>query len=128
MNSSIYLGEHIDYALFGCFPAAIERDILIACGPRTEPHHTQGSVIAENLYPKYTRQVFHPVRKLSVSGTDDIPECAVHVEEWHMDIDTKQLKWESYVKAGYYVSFLVHAVFAFADQTYIGCSESLLRF
>lgn len=65
------------------------------------------------MYPKYTRQVFHPARKLSVSGTSgakDVPEEAVHVEEWHMDIDTKQLKWESYVKAGYYVglSFMLH--------------------
>lgn len=48
-----------------------------------------------------------PARKLSVSaagGGSDIPEEAVHAEEWHMDIDTKQLRWESYVKAGYYVS------------------------
>jgi galactokinase len=115
-------GEHIDYTLFGCFPAAIERDILIACAPRsvrtspssyssqTEPcpelQRVSGSVVAENLHGKYSRQTFVPARKLSVAGTSgakDIPEDDVHVEEWHLDIDTKQLRWESYVKAGYYV-------------------------
>jgi hypothetical protein len=25
--------------------------------------------------------------------------------EWHLDIDKKELRWESYVKAGYYVGF-----------------------
>jgi hypothetical protein len=47
-----------------------------------------------------------PARRLSVTGTsggNDVPEDIVHVEEWHLDIDTKQLRWESYVKAGYYV-------------------------
>lgn len=31
-------------------------------------------------------------------------EDVVHVEQWHLDIDTSQLRWESYIKAGYYVS------------------------
>ena len=26
----------------------------------------------------------------------------VHVKEWHLDIDPRELRWESYVKAGYY--------------------------
>lgn len=46
-----------------------------------------------------------PARKLSATGTSggkDVPENAVHAEQWHLDIDTKQLRWESYVKAGYY--------------------------
>lgn len=106
-------GEHIDYALFGCFPAAVERDILIACAPRSKAESSQnisshgpGSVVADNMYAKYKRQIFRPARKLSVSGASggkDVPETAVHVEEWDLDIDTKQLRWESYVKAGYYV-------------------------
>ncbi|CAK5268211.1 unnamed protein product [Mycena citricolor] len=88
------IGEHIDYALFGVLPAAIERDILIACAPRdvpdtpSEPHHDPGSVIAENLYAKYTRQIF-------------APQADVHVEGWHLEIPA-QLRWENYVKAGYY--------------------------
>jgi hypothetical protein len=27
--------------------------------------------------------------------------------EWHLDIDKKELRWESYVKAGYYVGALI---------------------
>ena len=26
----------------------------------------------------------------------------VNVKEWHLDIDPRELRWESYVKAGYY--------------------------
>jgi galactokinase len=31
----------------------------------------------------------------------------VHVEQWHLGIDKKQLRWESYVKAGYYVRLML---------------------
>jgi galactokinase len=100
-------GEHIDYALFGVLPAAIERDILIACAPRevpsvpstTETHHAPGSVVVDNLHPNYSRQIFAPAPKPKSSDTDE----EVHVEGWHLDINTQQLRWESYVKAGYYV-------------------------
>ncbi|KAL4261070.1 Galactokinase [Pleurotus pulmonarius] len=102
------IGEHIDYALFGAFPAAVERDILIACAPRSatirgpsqelEPYQTSGSVIIENLHSRYPRQVFAPSRRATTGSGSD----AVHAEEWHLEINPKELRWESYVKAGYY--------------------------
>ncbi|KAK2459880.1 hypothetical protein APHAL10511_008080 [Amanita phalloides] len=90
------IGEHIDYSLLGVLPAAIERDILIACAPHdstnsqkfaSEGYRSPGSVIIENIHAKYTRQVFAPARK---------------AQGWDIDINTKELRWESYVKAGYY--------------------------
>ncbi|TDL25723.1 galactokinase gal [Rickenella mellea] len=80
------IGEHIDYALFGVFPAAVERDILMAVAGREE--HDPGRITADNLDGKYSRQTFAPIKN--------------HVQEWELDIDKTQLRWESYVKAGYY--------------------------
>lgn len=74
---------------------------MIAIGrrPNLYAEDAPGSVVAENVQTKYTRQVFAPAprRRASVS------EEEVRLEEWHLDINTKQLRWESYVKAGYYV-------------------------
>ncbi|KAI9000650.1 galactokinase gal [Trametes punicea] len=107
------IGEHIDYVLFGCFPAAIERDILIACGSSlsgsgtsTPSAHARGGVKAENLDPKYKPQHFIPMFK-SATGPSAAEEADaatnVHAEAtWHLDIDKRELRWESYVKAGYY--------------------------
>ncbi|KAK0205077.1 ribosomal protein S5 domain 2-type protein [Desarmillaria ectypa] len=96
------IGEHIDYCLFGVLPAAIERDVLIACAPKT--HADPGYVVADNLQEKYTKQAFKPSskRKDSVSSISSIDDEDVHAEEWHLEINTAELRWESYVKAGYY--------------------------
>lgn len=53
------IGEHIDYALFGVCPMAVEQDVLIACGPQPggERH---GLVNARNLQPKYEPKEFWP--------------------------------------------------------------------
>jgi hypothetical protein len=42
--------------------------------------------------------VFAPALKAKPVNIDD----EVHVEGWHLDIP-QQLRWENYVKAGYYV-------------------------
>ncbi|KAI0027378.1 galactokinase gal [Vararia minispora EC-137] len=83
------IGEHIDYALFGVLPAAVERDILIACAPRAGGADLDGGVRAQNVAAQYTPAEFAPAR-----GAQD--------GQWFLAIDPKALRWESYVKAGYY--------------------------
>lgn len=87
------IGEHIDYALFGVFPAAIERDILIALAPR--PLNDKPGVVVANAGSKYTEQTFTPSRVIASAGPQD-------QDAWLIDINTKELRWDSYVKAGYY--------------------------
>jgi galactokinase len=102
------IGEHIDYALFGVFPAAIERDILLACGPSDPRGLPHGAVSVQNLDHRFPPRSFSPVCNHSVGR--EVVENEVGVEdmgEWHLDIDKTELRWESYVKAGYYVGALI---------------------
>ena len=76
------IGEHIDYALFGVLPAAIENDLIIAIARNESPAVTIG-----NVESKYTTASFEAE---SNAGVWDIP----------IDAD---LHWSGYVKAGYLV-------------------------
>lgn len=102
------IGEHIDYVLFGVFPAAVEQDVLIACGKRLDSSEANGYVQAENEDPRYTPQSFAPMLKPKADQAaaraqqEQSAEDHVHASTWHLDIDPRQLRWESYVKAGYY--------------------------
>ena len=98
--------DFINYSLFGVLLAAIERDILIACAPQDivtypwhiglEARHSPGHVVTENLDAKYPRQAFAPAPK-------HVGEDLVRVQGWGLYINAaKELRWESYVKAGYY--------------------------
>jgi hypothetical protein len=60
----------------------------MAVGPQ-EPGSDPGRVTAQNMDSKYTRQTFAPEK-----GADG---------KFILDIDKTQLRWESYVKAGYFV-------------------------
>ena len=115
------IGEHIDYALFGVFPAAVERDILIALAPR--PPGDKSGVVAENIEPKYTEQKFTPFRVIPSVGAPD-------QDAWLIDINTKELRWDSYVKAGYYVRsrnrFSPDGVSCVYLNLVPGCLEQLL--
>ncbi|EPT05481.1 hypothetical protein FOMPIDRAFT_1021304 [Fomitopsis schrenkii] len=99
------IGDHIDYVLFGCLPAAVEQDILMACGPSSATSSSPGSVAAHNLNPKYSPQNFTPMLNnapLPSEAEQKEAAGAVRAESWYLDINKRELRWESYVKAGYY--------------------------
>lgn len=79
-------GEHIDYALFGVLPAAIENQMAIAL--RATPD-SNGTVQVSNVDSKYTDASFSAFK--DANG------------DWTLAMDPKALRWESYVKAGYLV-------------------------
>ena len=81
------------------FPAAVDRDILIACAPRSD----SSEIRAQNLDgEKYAPQTFTATRIGDAAG-------AVKGDAWTLEIDKTKLRWESYVKAGYFVSCLIYA-------------------
>lgn len=67
------------------FPAAVDRDILMAIGPSSRK---DGTIKIENLDANYEAREFKAERQPS--------------KEWSLPIDTSKLSWESYVKAGYW--------------------------
>ena len=76
------IGEHIDYALFGVLPAAIENDLIIAIA------RNEASVVTiDNVESKYTKASF---------------EARPNAGVWDLPIDA-DLHWSGYVKAGYLV-------------------------
>ena len=72
----------------------------MAVGPRDTDD--VGRVTAQNTGMKYTRQTFLPVKDSN--------------GQWFLDIDKTQLRWESYIKAGYYVRLIVLISSNPADQ------------
>ncbi|KAG8812554.1 galactokinase [Serendipita sp. 399] len=78
------IGEHIDYALFGVLPAAIENELTIAV--RATPD-SDGVIVVDNTDPKYTKTSFSALKREN--------------DEWDLAIDPEALRWESYVKAAY---------------------------
>ena len=59
---------------------------------------------AQNLDDRFPPRTFSPVRSPSAgSGVLEHEARVGDVGEWHLDIDRKEHRWESYVKAGYYV-------------------------
>ena len=76
------IGEHIDYALFGVLPAAIENDLIIAIARNETP-----AVTIDNVESNYTKASFEAK---PIEGV------------WNLPIDA-DLHWSGYVKAGYLV-------------------------
>ncbi|KAG8973918.1 galactokinase [Tulasnella sp. 425] len=81
------IGEHIDYCLFGVLPAAVERDILIACAPSDDPF--ESAITIQNLDGTYSVGSIDPLR-------------AQKDGEWILPIDKTKLDWQSYIKAAYH--------------------------
>jgi hypothetical protein len=85
----------IDYALFGVFPSAINRDIIAACAPRDSPREPYGAVAVQNLDQRYPPQFFSPICKAFVGTKLSENEADIkEVGEWHLGLDKKVLHWE----------------------------------
>ncbi|KAI0755711.1 hypothetical protein C8Q74DRAFT_1373465 [Fomes fomentarius] len=61
-----------------------------------------------NLNPKYKPQTFVPMLKTggpTAAEEADAAETVHAAPAWQLDIDKSELRWESYVKVGYYVNW-----------------------
>ena len=87
--------------------------MLIACGSAESGTEgaSHGTVVVDNLHPKYPRSSFTPVKnRLQYSDPNSDPAEEVNdLEPWSLEIDTSHLRWESYIKAGYHVGSIPHA-------------------
>jgi hypothetical protein len=88
MPDSSLIGEHINYALFGVFPSAINRDILVACTP-LDSSRKPDAIRGIHYPPQFICKAFVDT-KLSENEAD-IKE----IGKWHLGIDKKVLHWES---------------------------------
>ncbi|OZJ04094.1 hypothetical protein BZG36_03398 [Bifiguratus adelaidae] len=91
------IGEHIDYAGFGVFPMAIDRDVLMAVKMTDD----DTNIRIANVNPKY------PARELDYEGPSTI-----------ITIDSTELEWSNYFKCGY-KGMLEHASFDKPKGMYI---------
>lgn len=83
-----------DYSGFGVCPAAIERDVLMACHVETLPEASTSKVTLNNLNPtKFSTVTFEFDSENLESVT----------------IDDTQLKWDNYFKAGLKVGLFIAA-------------------
>ena len=58
---------------------------------------------AQNLNDRYAPQAFAPMLREGVKRvTLESGQEHVDVKKWDLDMDPWELRWESYVKAGYY--------------------------
>ena len=65
-----------------------------------------GRIVLENLCTQYTKQEFSPVIRVydGMASSEENSEMRQEtVGDWHLDIDKRHLRWDSYVKAAYHV-------------------------
>jgi galactokinase len=77
------IGDHIDYMLFSCLPAAIERDALIACRVTPSPD-SKTHVNLSNVDPRFHQVSFDFEASQGQEG---------------IVIDRSKLDWSNYFKA-----------------------------